>query len=281
MCTWVSLGVCISHGCSRSDHARRFGASPFAFLPIRLFSDGESSVTRCSAEFNGTRGTREHNHSAGGHAIRRSQRQLRHRRGLNASLDPVVCGILNGATRRQFSQRLDQNGRRKWLDKKSDAADFHGPPFDRFTIVRTHEYDGDREACVCKALRKCNTATLAKLNIDNEADRFSRHRSIQELFSGSIEFRVVPECRQQTAHGAEDTEVIVDYCDSTLLWHEFSGPECGRMAPDTRRCGRLHCRLERGFWWAPLYVRIRMHVLLSCAKALSPQASRNHRARRS
>jgi hypothetical protein len=37
-------------------------------------------------------------------------------------------------------------------------------------------------------LCKFNTATLAKLNIDNETDRYSRHRSIKELLSRSIEF---------------------------------------------------------------------------------------------
>jgi hypothetical protein len=58
----------------------------------------------------------------------------------------LLCGITNGATRRQISQRLDQDVRGKWLNKKSDATDFHGAPSDRFIIIRTHEYDGDGEA---------------------------------------------------------------------------------------------------------------------------------------
>jgi len=116
-----------------------------------------------------------------------------------------------------ISQRLDQDVRGKWLDEKGDAADFRGPPFDRFIITRAHEYDGDREAGFCKVLRKVNAATLAELNIDNEADRFSHHRSIKELFGRSIEFCVVSECRQQTAQGAEDTEVIVDYRNNITL----------------------------------------------------------------
>jgi len=31
----------------------------------------------------------------------------------------------------------------------------------------------------------------------------------------------------------------------------------------------------KDFWWAALYVRVRMHVLLSWAKVLSVQANRN------
>jgi hypothetical protein len=90
---------------------------------------------------------------------------------------------LNGATGRQISERLDQDVRGNWLDEKGDAADFQGPPFHRFIIIRSHEYDGNLEACVCKLFRQFNTATLAKLNIDNEADRFSHHRRIDELIS--------------------------------------------------------------------------------------------------
>jgi hypothetical protein len=105
------------------------------------------------------------------------------------------CGISNVATGgRQSRQRVDQDVSGKWLNEKGDAADFRGPLFDRFMIVRTHEYDGDREARLGKLLRKFNAATLAKLNIDNEADGFSHHRSIKELFSRSIEFCVVSEC---------------------------------------------------------------------------------------
>jgi hypothetical protein len=151
-------------------------------------------------------------------------------------------------------QRLDQDVRGKWLSKKSDAADFHGATFDGYIIIRSHEYDGDREARVYKVPRNFNTATLAKVNIDNEAHRFSHHRSIDELFSRSIEFCVVPECRQQTAHGAEDAEVIVDYRNNiTLRWHELV-VRSRAYGSDARRCGRLECRFELGFWWAPLYV---------------------------
>ncbi len=53
-------------------------------------------------------------------------------------------------------------------------------------MIRSHEYDGDNEARVCKLLRKFNTATLAKLNIDDEADRTAGHRGIKELFSRDI-----------------------------------------------------------------------------------------------
>jgi len=126
-------------------------------------------------------------------------------------------GTLSGATGRHSCQRVDQDVSGKWLHEKSDAADFLGPPFDRFIIMRTHEYDGDREARAGKVLRKFNAATLAKLNIDNEADRLSHHRNVKELFSRSIEFRVVSECGQQTAQGAEDTEVIIDYRNNITL----------------------------------------------------------------
>ena len=122
---------------------------------------------------------------------------------------------------RNVNQCLHQDVHGKWLRQKSDAADFHSPPFDRFIIICSHEYDGHGEARVCEVLRNFNTATLAKFNIDNDADRFSRHRGIKKLLSRSIEFRVVSERRQQTAHGAENPEVIVDYRNNfTLGWHE-------------------------------------------------------------
>jgi hypothetical protein len=120
-----------------------------------------------------------------------------------------------------MSQRLDKDVRGKWLKQECDAADFQGPPSDRVISIRSHEYDWDGEASVCKLLRQLKTATLPKLNIDNEADRFCRHRKIKELLCRSVEFCVVSERQQPAAHGAEDTEVIVDYrYNITLRWHE-------------------------------------------------------------
>ncbi len=63
------------------------------------------------------------------------------------------------------------------------VADFHGSPLERFIIIRSHEYDGDGEASVCKVMREFNTATLAKLNIDNEADRIGRHRKSRNFLA--------------------------------------------------------------------------------------------------
>jgi hypothetical protein len=134
----------------------------------------------------------------------------------------MLWRILDGATRGQLGQRFDEHFGAKRLYKKSDAADFRSSPFDRFIDICAHEYDRDVESQVWKALRQFNTATLAKANVDNEAHRGGRHGRIKELSGGSIEFRVVPECSQQTAQSAEDAEVIVNYRNNiTLLVHEL------------------------------------------------------------
>jgi hypothetical protein len=130
--------------------------------------------------------------------------------------------MLDGAMGRQFSQRFDEHFCVKRLYKKSDAADFCSSPLDRFIDICAHEYNRDPESQVWKVLREFNTATLAKANVDDEAPRVGRNGRIKELFGGSIEFRVVPECFQQTAQSAEDTGVIVNYRNNiTLRLHEL------------------------------------------------------------
>lgn len=85
------------------------------------------------------------------------------------------------------------------------------------------------------------------LNIDNEADRFGRHR-IKELFSRRIECCVVSVRPQQTAYGVADAQVIVDYRNYfRLCFHEkmvVNGAAMGRRA---RRDRKSECRLELGF----------------------------------
>jgi hypothetical protein len=130
----------------------------------------------------------------------------------------AVTGRPQSGVARNIKQRLDQEVRGKWLTKKSDAAQFLSPPFVGFVLtISSHEYDGRCETRFSEALRKFNAATLAQPNIDNETDRFSRDRSIKELLRRCIELRVVSERRQQTACGAKDAQVIVDYRNDLRL----------------------------------------------------------------
>jgi hypothetical protein len=125
---------------------------------------------------------------------------------------------------RQLSQRFDEHFCAKRLYEKGDAADFCSLPFDRFIDICAHEYYGDVESTLWKVPREFHTAILAKANVDNQAHRGGRYGRIKELFGGNIEFRVIPECSQQTAQSAEDAEIIVNYRnDITLRLHEWTG----------------------------------------------------------
>src|SRR5208337_2091440 len=103
--------------------------------------------------------------------------------------------------------------------QESDAAGFHCPSFDPLIFIRGHEYDRQHETAACQLTCKIDTATIAELNIDNEAVRCSCHHRIEELFGGRIEFRVISVGRQQTAHGAENAKVIVNYRNSLFRRH--------------------------------------------------------------
>jgi hypothetical protein len=81
-------------------------------------------------------------------------------------------------------------------------------------MMSGYEYDGRCGTRVSEALGKFDAATLAKLDVDDEADGFTRRRSPQKLFGTCIEFRVIPERRQQTAGGAADAVIILDYSNN-------------------------------------------------------------------
>jgi hypothetical protein len=118
---------------------------------------------------------------------------------------------------RQIIQRFHQEVSREWLTEKSDTACFHGSSFDLLVVASADEYHRECNATIGELTHKLNTATVAHLDIDNQANRLGRHDRLQELVGRDVEFYIKSMYRQQTSHGIEDTGVIIDNRNNGIL----------------------------------------------------------------
>ena len=90
----------------------------------------------------------------------------------------------------QIIQSLDEEVSGEWLTEKSDTACLHGPPFDLLIVAPGDENHGECDAAICKLMHKFNTAAVAQLSIDNEANRLSGDHRLKEFAGREIEFYI-------------------------------------------------------------------------------------------
>ena len=67
--------------------------------------------------------------------------------------------------------------------------------------------------------RQLDAGFLAQLNVDDEADCPGRKNLIPEFLGRHIELGLIAVSAQQAAHGAENSEVIIDDCNNRTFWH--------------------------------------------------------------
>lgn len=83
--------------------------------------------------------------------------------------------------------------------------------------LTANEYHREGDASVRKPTHELNTATFFQLFTDNEADCSGRHDGLEEFAGRDVDLRVKPMSGQQTSHGIQASEVMVDNCNYGML----------------------------------------------------------------